>query len=93
MFRTSAEKKKHACRFIDVDTSKLWETLTEFNDVTKTYVNFHQAVYALYPGLEEEHKWSVANMDKLVGEQSCLGVLLLGDLGEYHHHFLVITTL
>ena len=63
-----AEKKKHACRFIDVDTSKLWESLTEFNNIAKTYVNFCQAVYTLYPGSEEECKWSVANVDKLVGE-------------------------
>ena len=75
-----AEKKKHACRFVDVDTSELWESLAEFNDVAKTYVNFRQAVYALYPGLEEERKWSVADMDKLVGERSRLGVLSLGDL-------------
>ena len=40
----------------------------EFNDVAKTYVNFCQAVYALYPGLEEECKWLVVDMDKLVGE-------------------------
>jgi len=31
-------------------------------------------------------------MDKLVGERSRLGVLLLGDLGEYHRQFLAITT-
>src|ERR1700683_3926685 len=74
------------------DTSELWESLMESNNIAKTYVNFHQAVYTLYPRLEEECKWSVANMDKHVGERSCLGVLLLGDLGEYHCQFLAITT-
>src|ERR1700683_1408371 len=53
-----AEKKKHACRFVDINTSKLWELLMEFNDITKTYINFCQAIYTLYPGLEEEYKWS-----------------------------------
>ena len=87
-----AEKKNHACRFVDVDTSELWESLAEFTDITKTYNEFRQVIYALYPGSEEERKWSVADMDKLVGERSRLGVLSLGDLGEYHRQFLAITT-
>src|ERR1700677_3683069 len=58
----------------------------------KTYNEFRQVIYALYPGSEEERKWSVADIDKLVGEQLRLGVLLLGDLGEYHRQFLAITT-
>ena len=87
-----AEKKKHACRFVDVDTSELWESLAEFADITKTYDEFCKAIHALYPGSEEERKWSVADMDKLVGERSRLGILSLGDLGEYHRQFLAITT-
>jgi hypothetical protein len=31
-------------------------------------------------------------MDKLVGERSRLGVISLGDLGEYYHQFLAIIT-
>src|SRR6267154_1549276 len=31
-------------------------------------------------------------MDKLVGERSCIGIILLGDLGEYYRQFLAITT-
>jgi hypothetical protein len=33
-----------------------------------TYADFTKSMYMLYPGLEEEHKWSVVDMDKLVGE-------------------------
>ena len=29
--------KQHACRYIDVDTSEMQETLTEYMDPTKTY--------------------------------------------------------
>jgi hypothetical protein len=77
------EKKSHTCRFVNINTSELWESLAKFADNTKTYTDFCQITYSLYPGSEEERKWSIADMDKLVGEQSCLGVLLLGDLGEY----------
>ena len=41
---------------------------------------------------EEERKWSVADMDKLVGERLRLGVLSLGDLGNYYRQFYTITT-
>ena len=81
---TDDAKKQHACRYVDVDTSELWETLAEYTDATKTYDEFKEAIYALYPGSEEERKWSVADMDQLVGERSRIGILSLSDLGEYH---------
>ena len=83
--------KQHARRHVDVDTTELWETLTEYADVTKTYEEFKTAVYALYPGSDEERKWSVADMDKLVGERMRIGIISLGDLGEYYQQFLAIT--
>ena len=87
-----AEKKKHACRYVDVDTADLWESISEFGDQQSSFEDFVKAVHALYPGSEEERKWSVADMDKLVGERSRLGVHSLGDLGEYYRQFYTITT-
>ena len=66
------EKKRNACSYVDVDTSELWESLAEYTDVTKTYLEFVTTIYMLYPRSEEERKWSVADMDKLVGERSRL---------------------
>jgi hypothetical protein len=87
-----ANKKKHACCYVDVDTSELWETLVEYTDITKSYEDFMKAVHALYPGWDEEWKWSIADMDKLIGERSCIGIILLSDLGKYYRQFLTITT-
>ncbi|ETW76592.1 hypothetical protein HETIRDRAFT_429990 [Heterobasidion irregulare TC 32-1] len=78
------EKKKHACRFLDVDTCELWELLTTFTDAPKTFKEFYKEVYRLYPGSEEERKWSVSDMDKLVGKTSRVGILSLSELGNYH---------
>jgi hypothetical protein len=47
---TDKGKKEHACRFVDVDTSELWETLPEFSDAAKTFKEFVKVVHALYPG-------------------------------------------
>jgi hypothetical protein len=63
---TDDAKKQHA--YVDVDTSEMWETLEEYTDATKMYDEFKEAIYTLYPGSEEERKWSVADMDQLEGE-------------------------
>ena len=64
----------------------------EFSDITKTYSDFRQAIYKLYPGSGEEHRWLVADLEKLVEERSRIGVHSLGDLGDYYQHFIAITT-
>ena len=84
--------KKHAVQFVDCDTAELWEILPEFADATKSYQEFVDAVYKLYPGSDSEQRWSIADMDKLVGEMSRVGILLLADLGRYHREFIAITT-
>jgi len=63
-----AKKKRHACHYVDVDIADLWESISQFANPATTYDEFVKAVHALYRGLEEERKWSVADMDKLVGE-------------------------
>ena len=50
------------------------------------------AVYKLYPGSDSERRWAIADMDKLVGETSQVGILSLADLGRYHREFMAITT-
>jgi len=86
------EMKRHATRYVDIDTSELWETLPEFTDHTKTFEEFKTALQDLYPGSKEERKWTVADMDQLIGERSRLGILSLADLGDYYRQFLAITT-
>jgi hypothetical protein len=77
------EKKKHACRYVDIDTADLWKAIPEF-DGTKTFDDFKSAIFKLYPGSESERKWTIANMDKLVGEQLRVGILDVSDLGNYY---------
>ena len=84
--------KKHTLQFTDCDTAELWEILPEFADTVKTYQDFMDAVYKLYPGSDSEQRWAIADMDKLVGETSWVGILSLTDLGRYHREFMAITT-
>ena len=84
--------KKHAVRFVNCDTAELWEILPEFANATKSYQEFVDAVYKLYPGSDSERRWSIVDMDKLVGETLRVGILSLADLGRYHREFIAITT-
>ena len=84
--------KKHVVRFVDCNTVELWEILPKFADATKSYQDFINTVYKLYPRSNSEQRWLIADMDQLVGELSQVGVLSLADLGRYHMEFIAITT-
>jgi hypothetical protein len=84
------EKKKHTCQCVDIDTADLWEAIPEFDD-TKTFDEFKSAIFKLYPRSESERKWTIADMDKLVGEQLRMGILDVSDLGNYYRVFYTIT--
>jgi hypothetical protein len=77
------EKKKHACRYVNIDTADLWGAIPEF-DVTKTFDEFKSAIFKLYPRSESERKWTIADMDKLVREQLWMGILDVSDLRNYY---------
>ena len=86
------EMKKHALWFVDWDTMELWEILPKFADMVTPYQKYVDTVYKLYPGSDVERHWLIADMDKLVGETSRVGILLLTDLGKYHWELITITT-
>jgi hypothetical protein len=56
-------KKKHACQYVNIDTSKLWESLPEYA-AGNSFNDFHIAVHKLYPSSEDDRKWSISDMDK-----------------------------
>lgn len=82
-------KKGYAVRYVDFDVADLWEGLAEFS--AGTYDAFKTAVHELYPGSGEDRKWTMADMDKLVGEQLRIGIFSLADFGNYHRSFIQIT--
>jgi hypothetical protein len=85
------EKNCHARRFVDVDTADLWESIPEFMDPAKTYEHYKTAIFRLYPGSEDERKWSVTDLENLTTERAQIGIHSLGDLGDYHRQFLAMT--
>jgi hypothetical protein len=47
------DMKKHACRYLDIDTSDFWQSIPEYG--VATYVNWKITIYKLYPGLGNHH--------------------------------------
>ncbi|KIM71132.1 hypothetical protein PILCRDRAFT_17346 [Piloderma croceum F 1598] len=86
------EKKHYTCRYVDIDTEELWESRLEYSDGAKSFAEFVQAIYRLYPGAEGRQQWLVADMEKLVEERSRISIRTLGDLGDYYRRFIAITT-
>ncbi|KAJ7279556.1 hypothetical protein C8J57DRAFT_1037050, partial [Mycena rebaudengoi] len=84
------EKKRHATRFLSVDDQDLWESLAEFQP-NKSYAEFKAAVLKLYPGTDANRRFSLGDLDALVGEYARLGILSKGDYCEFYRQFLFIT--
>jgi hypothetical protein len=86
----ATEKKGHSTRFLSVEEQDIWESLDEFKP-TSTYEQFKAAVLKLYPGTDANRKYTLADLDALVGEYTRLGIFSRGDYSEFYRQFLVIT--
>ncbi|EED82938.1 predicted protein [Postia placenta Mad-698-R] len=86
-----AAKKQWAVRYPSIDVADLWETIESFIDVAKSYNDWKADVRALYPGADDTRKWSLADMDQLIGERACIGIHNAADLGCYYRDFMAIT--
>jgi hypothetical protein len=83
-------KKQQACQYLDIDSADLWESIPQFGTST-SYKDFRNTIYKFYPSSDDEHRWSVADMETLIFEQLHRGVFDLNDLGSYHQSFFTIT--
>jgi hypothetical protein len=86
-----AETKSHATRFLTVCDADAWEGLDEFTTATATYQEFKDAVLALYPGTAAGKKYSLADLDTLVGARARIGILSQGDFSEFYVDFSTIS--
>jgi hypothetical protein len=86
----SDQMKRYACHYLDIDSAELWESVPEFTTGI-SFNTFWTAIHKLYPGSENDRKWSILDMDKLVGEQLRIGIFDASDLGMYYRSFYNIT--
>lgn len=85
------EQKKHACRYLDIDTSDFWQSIPEYA-TSVSFAEWKKAIFKLYPGADDNRRWSMTDMDKLVGERTRLGIETIEELASYYRSFHTITT-
>jgi hypothetical protein len=85
------DKKKFAVRYVDIDTEDSWRLLPEYTNAATDYATFRTVIYKLYPGADEECKWTISDLDFLPGVRTRVGIRNKEDLGYYHRKFLAIT--
>ena len=84
------KQKKFARHYVDIDTSDLWGSIPQFAPAF-SFDSFIDAIIEFYPGAEDSRKWTLADLDALIGERTRLGIRNVTDLGNYHRSFLNIT--
>jgi hypothetical protein len=84
------QKKLHACRYVAIEIAELWEALPEYAAGT-TYADWKVAIIKLYPGTSSTDRWTEADLDKVVGKRSRLGIKTLDDLANYYRQFYTIS--
>jgi hypothetical protein len=87
---SNTTKKQYVTYYIDIDTSDLWKYLPS-HDPAVPYTNFVSAIIALYPGADDDHKYTIANMESLVSQQLQIAIQFVDDLAEYYRPFLTIS--
>ncbi|KAN0102406.1 hypothetical protein V8E52_011978 [Russula decolorans] len=85
------ERKQGALKYLKVQTESLWKTAEEWRDVTKSYNDFKQEVFKLYPGATSDRTYTIQELDLVIGHYARIGIISSADLGEYHRRFLLIS--
>ena len=85
------EMKRAAVRYLRIRTESLWKTTIAWNDLTKTFDEFKDEVFKLYPGSSGDRTYSIQDLDLLIGHFSRVGIRTSAELGEYHRQFLLIS--
>ncbi|CAK5282582.1 unnamed protein product [Mycena citricolor] len=88
----AAQMKGHAVRFLSVEDQEIWEGLPSFSDANKSYHDFKLDALSLYAGNDTDRRFSLDDLDMLVGQTSRMGIHTKDDLTQFYRRFLHITT-
>src|ERR1700676_3651082 len=69
----------------------MWRSLPEFSNKETSYEEWKKKVISLYPGASEEKRWSIADLNKVIGERARIGIHTIGDFGAYYRAFYTIS--
>ena len=88
---TEADKKAQTMHYVEANTMDMWKSLPEYSNPNFTYEDWKKEVVSLYPGTNEEKRWTLADVDKLIGECARMGIYMIGDFRAYYCAFYTIS--
>ncbi|KZT19012.1 hypothetical protein NEOLEDRAFT_1183764 [Neolentinus lepideus HHB14362 ss-1] len=91
LIMNEADKKRTAIKYVPMHEEEMWKGLLEYEDAAKIYEEFVTALKTLYPAVRKDQRYSVGDMDRLVGERVRIGIHNLADLSTFYHELLLIT--
>ena len=85
------DKKKDACRYVDVKVERVWKSFPEFADQTKNFAAFKAAIQKHYPDAEGDYLYSAIDLEKLISTQFAAGMQTVEQLQTFHLEFITIS--
>jgi hypothetical protein len=87
---SDVEKKFYSVSFLDSDLADSWEALPEYSNPDKSYSDYKKRLFELY--YQDNLRYTLSDLDQLVGERQRLGTSSPRDLTEFHLRFNAIST-
>jgi hypothetical protein len=87
-----SEKKKQSVYYVNFDTEQQWKAIPEFEDPNISYQDFKKAIMEYYPEASDGFRYSLQDLELLIGKHQHLGISSVNDLADYHLHFTAITS-
>jgi hypothetical protein len=84
-------KVHHALCYASREDNEVWSMLPEAKAQVPDYTWFHDAVVKLYPGADDEGKYTKSNLQWLIDTQRQYGIESRAELGHYYREFRCIS--
>ncbi|KAG6848744.1 hypothetical protein C0991_012547 [Blastosporella zonata] len=88
-----AEKKALGICYVDYNTSEQWLSISEYQPyddsqpaLPYSYDNWKRAVISLYPGADATTKYSMADLDRIMGKAARTDIKTIGQFADYHRN-------
>jgi hypothetical protein len=80
-------KIRHTLRYASRKDNELWSTLPEAKAQLPNYAKFRDAIVKLYPGADDERKYTESDLEWLINTQRQYGIESRAELGHYYWEF------
>ena len=81
-------RKEMAVRYPPPSVERGWKFIDEFTDAAKSYTEFQDAIYALYPGVTKTREFTTTDVRRAIAEQ--LVQKPVADINDYSRFYVKV---